>query len=77
MAKISVSLDDQLLASIREQAGPEGSSVSGWLADAADRKLRAQALHAYADEVEAATGPLTPVELAAARSWLSSATQRS
>jgi hypothetical protein len=76
MAKISVSIDDDLLASIHEQTGPEGS-VSGWLADAADRKLRAQALDAYADQVEATTGPLTPAELTAARSWLSSATQRS
>ena len=76
MAKISVSIDDDLLASIREQTGQEGS-VSGWLADAADRKLRTQALHAYADQVEAAAGPLTPAELTEARSWLSSATQRS
>lgn len=75
MAKISVSLDDELLDAIRADA-PRGN-VSGWLADAADRKLRARALHAFADEVEAATGPLEARELERARAWLSSATPRS
>lgn len=75
MAKISVSLDDELLAAIREDA--LGGTVSGWLADAAQRKLRVQALHAFADEVEASSGPLSAEELDRARAWLSSATQRS
>jgi len=75
VAKISVSLDDELLAAIRSDTGPGG--VSGWLADAADRKLRAQALRAYADDVEAASGPFSDIELAQARAWLSSATRRS
>jgi hypothetical protein len=75
MAKISVSLDDSLLDAIRASA--EEGNVSGWLADAAQRKLRADALNAYADEVEATTSPLTEQELAHARAWLSSVTQRS
>jgi hypothetical protein len=41
--------------------------VSGWLADAAERKLRADSLHAYTDEVEAASGPPTDRDLADAR----------
>jgi hypothetical protein len=75
VAKISVSLDDSLLDEIRASA--QQGNVSGWLADAAQRKLRADALNAYADEVEVATGPLTDQELAHARAWLSSVTQRS
>jgi hypothetical protein len=72
MAKISVSLEDDLLAAIRAEAAD--GNVSGWLADAARRKLRARALRAYADEVERESGPLTPDELGLARTWLSSAT---
>jgi hypothetical protein len=75
MGKISVSIDDELLDAIRADQ-PEGG-VSRWLADAARRKLRAQALLAYADEVEAASGPLDDRELEQARAWLSSATPRS
>jgi hypothetical protein len=75
MAKISVSLDDELLQAIRADA-PAGN-VSAWLSDAARRKLRVQALHAYAEEVEATSGPLTEQELEQARRWLSSATPRS
>ena len=75
MAKISISLSDELLDAIRADAS--GGNVSGWLADAAERKLRILALHAYADEVEAASGPLTEDELEAARGWLSSATPQS
>jgi Arc/MetJ-type ribon-helix-helix transcriptional regulator len=75
MAKISISLDDTLLAAIRQQA-PSGN-VSGWLAEAAERRLRNEALRAYAAEVEAESGPFTSEELEAARAWLPSATQRS
>lgn len=77
MAKVSVSLDDELLAAIREQTEPGEDTVSGWLADAAARKLRAQALHTYADAVEATSGPLTQAEVTEAQRWLSSVTPRS
>lgn len=75
MAKISVSLDDELLAEIRA-AAPAGN-VSRWLAEAAARELRFRALRAYADEVEADSGPFTEAELAKADKWLSSATRPS
>jgi hypothetical protein len=75
MAKISVSLEDGLLESIRADA--DEGNVSSWLADAAQRKLRSRALHDYADDVEAASGPLTDVELEQGHAWLSSATPRS
>jgi hypothetical protein len=75
MAKISVSVEDGLLDAIRVKA--QDGNVSGWLADAAQRKLRADSLNHYADEVESATGSLTEQELARARAWLSSVTRRS
>jgi hypothetical protein len=71
MAKISVSLDDDLYARVREASGSEG--VSGWLARAASARLRADALLAVAEEIAADTGgPYTDRELADARRWLPS-----
>lgn len=75
MAKISVSLDDELYLRVREAAGREG--VSGWLAKAASARLRADALRAVAAEIAQETGgPYTEQELREAREWLpSSSTQ--
>jgi hypothetical protein len=71
MAKISVSLEDELYRQVREAAGPEG--VSGWLAAAAAARLRAETLRAVADEIaEAAGGPYTEREIDLAREWLPS-----
>jgi hypothetical protein len=71
MAKISVSLEDDLYQRVRDAAGPDG--VSGWLADAAATRLRADALHAVAGEIAASTGgPYTTQELSEARTWLPS-----
>jgi hypothetical protein len=69
MAKISVSLGDELYEQVRDAAGPSG--VSGWLADAAAARLRSDTLYAVADEIAAATGgPFTEDELSEARKWL-------
>lgn len=71
MAKISVSLEDELYERIREQAGSQG--VSGWLANAAAARLRSEALLAVADEIALQTGgPFTDQELAETRKWLPS-----
>jgi len=71
MAKISVSLNDDLYRRVREAAGPDG--VSGWLADAAAARLRANVLHHAAQEIAAETGgPFTEEELSKARRWLPS-----
>jgi hypothetical protein len=69
MAKISVSLDDELYERVRLAAGAAG--VSGWLSDAASARLRAEALSEVASEIADATGgPYTEDELAAGREWL-------
>jgi hypothetical protein len=71
MAKISVSLEDDLYQRVRDAAGPSG--VSGWLADAAAARLRSNTLYAVANEIAAETGgPLTEEELSEARRWLPS-----
>lgn len=71
MAKISVSLEDDLYQRVRDAAGPAG--VSSWLADAAAARLRSNTLYAVANEIAAETGgPLTEQELSEARAWLPS-----
>lgn len=71
MAKISVSLDDELYRDVRDAAGAQG--VSAWLAAAASARLRADALLAVAEEIAQETGgPFTEQELSEAREWLPS-----
>ena len=45
IARLAISVDTDLADRIRDAA--EGGTVSGWLADAAERKLRAQGLLEY------------------------------
>ena len=54
------------LPMIEFRAAAGDGTVSGWLADAAERKLRAQGLGRVVDEWEAEHGAFTEVELAAA-----------
>jgi hypothetical protein len=69
MAKISVSLDDELYDRVRSAAGADG--VSGWLADAALARLRAETLRSIAAEIaDESGGHYTEAELAQAREWL-------
>jgi hypothetical protein len=69
VAKISVSLNDELYTRVRDAAGSSG--VSGWLADAASLRLRSEALVHVANEIAESTGgTYTEHERAAAREWL-------
>jgi hypothetical protein len=69
MAKISISLDDDLYTRVRNAAGSGG--ISGWLAGAASLRLRSETLLQVADEIAESTGgPYTEAERAAAREWL-------
>ncbi len=71
VAKISVSLEEGLYRRVRKAAGPAG--VSGWLAEAAATRLRAEELRAVAQEIAETTGgPYTERELSEAREWLPS-----
>ena len=68
--KLSISLDPVLGDAVREAAGRSGRGLSGWLAEAAAARLRAEALAEYLTQWEDQYGPLTPEELAAASAEL-------
>jgi hypothetical protein len=71
--KVSVSFDPQLGDAIREAARSAGKGVSGWLAEAAAVKLRAEALADYLTRWEAKHGALTDDELRRAAEELGTA----
>jgi len=65
--RLSVALDANLGADIREAAAARSMSVSAWLASAAQDKLRNQRLREFLDEWEAEDGPVTDEERAQAQ----------
>jgi hypothetical protein len=75
VAKVSISLEDQLYRRVRDAAGEDG--VSGWLAGAAAARLRGEALRVVADEIAEATGgSYSERELREARKGLPSPSTR-
>ena len=63
-AKRSISLPPDLAARIDLAAAAEGTTVSGWLADTASKRLRVDAGRRGIAEWERDNGPLTADELA-------------
>lgn len=72
-ARLAISVDADLAERIREAA--DGGTVSGWLADAAERKLRAQGLREVVADWQAEHGPFTEAERHRARRELGVAGQ--
>ena len=70
MDKLSVSFDPNLGDAVRAAARRSGRGLSGWLAEAAAARLRAEALADFLDSWEAEHGPLTAEELAQATAEL-------
>jgi hypothetical protein len=68
--KLSVSFHPDLGDAVRSAAKRSGRGLSGWLADAAAARLRAEALADFLDGWEAEHGPLTAEELAKATTEL-------
>ena len=68
--RLSVTLDAQLGAAVREAAERAGMSVSAWLSGAAADRLRAELLGRALDAWEAEEGGFTDAELAAASAAL-------
>jgi hypothetical protein len=68
--RLRISFEPELGDAVRDAARRTGSGLSGWLADAAAAKLRAEALGDLLDEWEAVHGPFTEEELAAAAAAL-------
>jgi hypothetical protein len=64
--KLSVSFAPELGDAVRAAAARSGRGLSGWLADAAAARLRAEALSEFLDGWEAEHGELTADELARA-----------
>ena len=61
--KFAVSFPPELVAQVRAGAAESSDSVSGWLADAAVRKLRRGLARQLIDEYEADHGRITDYEL--------------
>jgi hypothetical protein len=74
VARLAVSLDAALARAIRLAAGKE--PISAWLADAAERKLRAEGLLRVVAEFEAENGPFTAAERRASERRLTRTTKR-
>ncbi len=68
--KLSVSFDPGLGDAVRAAAKRANRGLSGWLADAAAAKLRAEALAEFLDGWESEHGDLTAEELADAAAEL-------
>ncbi len=61
--RISVTMDPELGAAVRNAADQAGSSVSAWLAAAASDRLRIQLLGSALDAWEAESSPFSEAEL--------------
>jgi hypothetical protein len=68
--KLSVSFDPDLGDAVRDAAKRGGRGLSGWLAEAAQAKLRSEALGDFLDGWEAEHGVLGGDQLAAAAAEL-------
>ena len=68
--RITVSLEPELAAAVREAAEADAENVSAWLADAARRRLAGRGLREVIAEWEAEHGSFSDEELAAARARL-------
>lgn len=68
--KLSVSFEPDLGDAVRDAAKRRGRGLSAWLAEAAQTKLRSEALGDFLDDWEREHGPFTAEELAAARAQL-------
>jgi len=68
--KLSISFDPALGDAVRTAAARSGRGLSGWLADAASSRLRAEALTEFLDGWEAEHGELTAEELSVATTEL-------
>jgi hypothetical protein len=61
--RLAISLDPRLSARIREVVEASGSSISAWMADAAERKLKATAARAALAEYEVEFGTISDAEV--------------
>ena len=67
LTSLDVSFEPDLAERVLESACDEGLTVSGWLARAAEMKLRRNALNDLIRKLEEEQGLLTPEEVISAR----------
>lgn len=67
VARLTVSLDNELAAAVRDAAEADEQNVSAWMGAAARRQLAARGLGDVIADWEAEHGALSEDELAAAR----------
>ena len=65
--KMSISMDPELGARVRDAAERAGQPLSVWIADAVAGRLRSDALAVFISEYEEEHGAFTAAELAAVR----------
>ena len=65
--KITVSLPPDLAASLDKDAASKGETVSSWIADAVERKLRRKIARVVLREFESVHGALTKTDKEKAR----------
>jgi hypothetical protein len=65
--KVAVSMPPKLIQAARADATYRGETLSGWLADAAERKLRRRRARQVLNEYEARHGEITKAELRTVR----------
>lgn len=70
--RLTVSLDAELAAAVREAATQDALNMSAWLADAAQRRLATRGLADVIAEWEDLHGEFTSAELEQARTRLGS-----
>ena len=68
--RITVSLDAELAAALRDAAAEDDVNVSTWVSEAVQRSLDTRGLRAVISEWEAEHGQITEEEIASARKEL-------
>jgi hypothetical protein len=74
--RLSVTVDPKVAREVRHAASDRGISVSSWVAEAIEARLRSHRLREALDAWEAEDGPLSEQELAEADRILDEAEQR-
>ena len=74
--RLSVTVDPRIAREVREAATHLGVSVSSWVAEAIEARLRSHRLREALDAWEAEDGPLSDEELAEADRILDEAEQK-
>ena len=67
MERLSISVPDELASSIRAAANDEGSTLSAWIAHAAETQLKLAGARRLIAEWETEHGVITPEEVHRAR----------